>query len=236
MRKFWFGLAFLGLAVMAAWALRPGLSPPLPRELARLRAATPPGMVLVPAGEFWMGSDDPKADEEVRPMRRVRVASFYIDLHEVTNAQVKAVRPEHAFPPGRENDPATGLTREEAETVLTTLGKRLPTFAEWEKAARGTDGRTFPWGNEWDATRANVGGYTGQDEETCQTLGLKPVDSYPSGASPYGCLNMIGNAWEWVSDDHPGPPVRHIIRGGAFGYPDRHNRTYAFSLEEVGVT
>lgn len=193
----------------------------------------PAGMVLVPEGEFWMGSDHPRAEEESRPLRRVRLPAFYIDRTEVTNRQVRAVLPSHSFPAGREEHPATGLTREQAAQVLAAMGKRLPTGAEWEKAARGTDGRSYPWGEEPPEGRANVGRI---GEHKCASLSLQAVGSYPNGASPYGCLDMIGNAFEWVSDDHPGPPVRHILRGGAIGYPERYCTTYAVTIEDTGVT
>lgn len=190
-------------------------------------------MVLVPGGPFLTGSDDPEADEAVGPLREASVPSFYIDETEVTNAEVKAVDPGYEFPEGREHHPATGLTRAEAAAILSKMGKRLPTALEWEKAARGTDGRSFPWGFENREGVAHVGDVT----QGCRLeSGLAPVGSYPEGASPYGCLDMVGNAWEWVSDDAPGKPVRHLIRGGAYGYPQRHNRVYGYGLEDPGVT
>ncbi|MCA9791965.1 MAG: SUMF1/EgtB/PvdO family nonheme iron enzyme [Candidatus Eremiobacteraeota bacterium] len=207
-----------------------------PPALEELRAATPEGMVLVPGGEFLTGTNDPDADSEVGPLRPAQVASFYIDLTEVTNAQVKAVKPDHTFPEGEEDHPATGFTRPQAAAILARMDKRLPTALEWEKAARGTDGRSYPWGNRYDEKLAHVGRAEHRPNVCSLTSRLAAVGSYPGGASPYGCLDMVGNAWEWVADDYPGRPVRHLIRGGAFGYPARDNRAYAFAIEQVGVT
>jgi len=157
-------------------------------------------MALVPAGVFLMGSNE--HDRSERPQRSVYLDAFYIDLCAVTQAQFmqfvedtgyKSLSPwrQHALP-GREHHPVTYVTHADALAYCEWAGKRLPTEAEWEKAARGTDGRIYPWGNEWDTRRVN-----------CAESGFGetvPVDSYPGGASPYGCLNMVGNVWEWCAD------------------------------------
>lgn len=181
-----------------------------------------------------MGSDDAEADADVKPQRKQHVEAFYIDLTEVTNAEFKRVFSEHRYPEGEDDHPATGMTREQAEQYLSTLGKRLPSSAEWEKAARGTDGRRYPWGDKLETGRAHLG--RPHDSSGCAFNQRKPVGSLPDGASPYGCLDMAGNAWEWVADDLPGDPPLQIIRGGAFGYAERFSRTYAFAIEQRGVT
>ncbi|MBI3929823.1 MAG: SUMF1/EgtB/PvdO family nonheme iron enzyme [Armatimonadetes bacterium] len=215
------GLLLLGLADF----------PSPESDAARLEAGTPPGMVLVSAGEFWLGSNDPDAEDDVSPLKQVTLPAFYVDRTEVTNAQYRQVFPDHRFPAGQEQHPVTGVTRDEAEKYLKAVGKRLPTCAEWEKAARGTDGRRYPWGDELDPGRAHLG--RPRQHETCSFNQVKPVGSFPAGASPYGCLDMAGNAWEWVADDAPGG--LQIIRGGAFGYPERQCRVYAWALEQPGV-
>jgi len=178
----------------------------------------PPGMVLVPAGPFVMGTDrtdgaGEAADlglpytwySDATPRRTVTLPAFYIDRYELTNARYLQFLNETEIPLGPpfgwEGDrppdgtadyPVTGLNWYEAYLVCQHFGKRLPTEAEWEKAARGTDGRLYPWGDTFDESRANVAhGDAGR---------LAPVGSYPRGASPYGVEDMIGNAWEWTRD------------------------------------
>jgi len=158
-------------------------------------------MVFVPAGEFLMGSASEElyraADVDEFPRRPVWVDDFYMDLHEVTNAQYKVFVDSMRVdaPPRWENGnyglgedgmPVTSVNWNEAAAYASFVGKRLPTEAEWEKAARGTDSRLFPWGDSFDRTHANNGDR------------LVPIMSYPTGVSPYGVHDMAGNAAEWV--------------------------------------
>lgn len=212
---------------------------PSTAELARQRASTPDGMVFVPACRFWMGSNDADAEEDARPRRRVWVASFYIGRTEVTNAEFRRFRPSFTYPEGKDRYPVTGVTYSAAAAYCRWAGGRLPTDAEWEKAARGIDGRRYPWGDTWDATRGNfLRPHGGSGAAGCWITrrGLRPVGSFPSGASPCGALDMAGNAWEWVSGFYNGRRDQRIIRGGACGYSERSQRTYYRGIEGAGVT
>jgi iron(II)-dependent oxidoreductase len=209
-------------------------------ELQRWEAAqTPPGFVYVPGGECVLGSNDKDADEGSQPEYRRFIPSFYIGRLEVSEAEWKRFRPAHIVAPGRENFPITNLQRSDVIAYCRWVGGYLPSDEEWEKAARGTDGRRYPWGNSFDPARCNLKGPrppVGECAVPGERRGLRPVGGYAAGASPYGALQMSGNAWEWVMGDYRGNPQQHIIRGGAFGYSERDARTYHRGLEGAGVT
>jgi len=146
--------------------------------------APPEGMVHVPSGEFIMGSEVGDADES--PQHIATTGAFFIDKYEVSNADFKKFDPKHAFQEGRENFPAY-VTWEQADAYAKSIGKRLPTEQEWEKAARGIDGRMFPWGNSYDPTFIQYD----------RNKGIGETIAKPK--SPYGCYDMAGGAMEWTS-------------------------------------
>ena len=201
-------------------------------------------MVLVPAGEFWMGNSQAEVASAIgeckkggvaedackrifeveQPRHRVVLDAFHIDRYELTNAlferfvratsyrttaeregsgyvwQNRLVKVDGAEwrkpkgpglwgPSAPANHPVLQVSWHDADAYCKWAGKRLPTEAEWEKAARSADGRRYPWGEEWDASKAN------NDKSA-----TKPVGSYPSGVSPYGAHDMAGNVSEWVAD------------------------------------
>jgi formylglycine-generating enzyme required for sulfatase activity len=167
-------------------------------------------MVLIPAGEFWMGSPDGEGDKDEHPRHQVYLDAFYMDKFEVTVARyAEFMRSTNRSKPAywdrvdinkHGNLPVIGVDWHDAEDYCRWAGKRLPTEAEWERAARGTDGRTYPWGNEGPTPRlANFGkDYTNVNNVYDESLA--PVESFEAGNSPYGLHRMAGNVWEWTAD------------------------------------
>lgn len=171
---------------------------------------------LIPAGEFLMGTSlsNRDAGRDEYPERRIFLDAFYMDTREVTNGQYLAFveatrhrRPEHprdktltlwrngTVPAVFKDHPVVNVDWADASSYCSWAGRRLPTEAEWERAARGTTGRRFPWGNtEPTRTLAN---YLNQWRNGA---GLEPVGSHPQGASPEGVQDLQGNVWEWVAD------------------------------------
>lgn len=171
-------------------------------------------MIYIPAGSFTMGRDD-GADNQ-RPAHEVYVAAFYVDRYPVTNEEYKRFveetghTPPHyevswvdataynwnlqtgSPPPGRDKHPVVLVTLEDARAYAAWAGKRLPTEAEWERAARGTDGRVWPWGNRFLPEHCNT--------KEAEIGGTSPVGQFsPQGDSPDGLGDAVGNVWEWTS-------------------------------------
>lgn len=199
-------------------------------------------MVLIPSGLFWMGNNgrDPEegtGDKDEQPLHQVRVAAYYMDVYETTNAMYKpfvdATKHEApklwtdgTYPPAKTNHPVVYVSWHDAFEFCKWAGKRLPTEQEWEKAARGTDKRVFPWGNHFDPMKANTPQYWMAMHQT-ETADTMPVGSFESGKSPYGLYDMTGNVYEWVNDwylpypgnqypnDHYGTKNKSV-RGGSW--------------------
>ena len=163
----------------------------------------PDGMVYIPAGEFIMGDAE---EPETQGGKLVKTIAYLIDMYEVTHEDYKKFRPEHSFHPKRARWPVALLTYADAESFCQAEGKRLPSETEWEKAARGTDGRKWPWKIYIDHPNNGFSGFMPE-----------PVDKRQDWISPYGVYGMGHNVWEWTTDDYT-PEGREgkfkILRGG----------------------
>ena len=200
-------------------------------------------MVFIPEGSFIMGTDDGNALTSSRPAHEVTLRDYWIDRYEVSNAQyaecVKAkfctlpkeltsgTRDDYYKNSDYANYPVIHVNHQQASAYCEWAGKRLPTEAEWEKAARGEQGFLYPWGNNLpDEIPAQINRFQSGD--------TAPVDSFPEGASPYGIFNMEGNVWEWTADqfdefwyssspsDNPKASFGindYVIRGFSWAYP-----------------
>jgi formylglycine-generating enzyme required for sulfatase activity len=233
-----------------------------------------PRLVRIPAGPFLMGSTDKQIRQAIvdgfpeslanceRPQHRVELSEYFVGMYPITNAEYQLFLLEsgHApptdfkagkYPAGKGNHPVVAVTWEDAVaycrwlSTMTRRAFRLPTEAEWEKAARGPDGRIYPWGNDWDPKRANIRGSLGERS------GTTPVGQYsPDGDSSYGCADMAGNVYEWCLDWHDGREYRNrgggtvkdpkgpsagserVLRGGAFYSNPVEVRVAARSLDK----
>lgn len=212
---------------------------PLNFILVPNQAERSPDLAFVPAGFFLMGRT--AASVEEGPQKKVYLDAFYIDKKEVGNAEYKTfIEATAKSAPAFWNDatrnapdlPVVGVDWNDADAYCKWAGKRLPYESEWEKAARGEEGWYYPWGNVFDASKANIDG----DADTF--LDVAPVDKCAEGKSPYGVLNMVGNVAEWTASyfepnyyttmpmkNPRGPDMgtRRVIRGGSY----RTSSTYA---------
>jgi formylglycine-generating enzyme required for sulfatase activity len=210
-------------------------------------------LIQIPAGEFMMGF---KGSYDTQPERRVHLPAFSIDKYEVTNKRYKrfidataykvpwsqdpAAAPyiwdwqKRIYPDSKGDDPVVLVSWEDARAFCTWAGRSLPTEAQWEKAARGTNGNAYPWGANWTDGKANT-----SESGVRQTA---PFGAFKEDVSPYGVHDMGGNVSEWVQDwfaPYPGNPIisyeekekYRILRGGSWDYfhsiATGHHRQYA---------
>ncbi len=206
-------------------------------------------MVRVAAGPFLRGSPAGVGLEDEHPQRKIVLDAFDIDKTEVSSGRfdrcVKAGRctpprciEKEDSPESRADHPVVCVTWQQAKDFCAWAGKRLPTEAEWEKAARGSEGRKYPWGDQ--APACHLANFSG-----CNKGSTHAVGALSASKSPFGAWDMAGNVWEWVADWHhedyyalspannpPGPwsGSKKVVRGGAFSYDDEslesHGRTY----------
>ncbi|MFQ5482066.1 MAG: formylglycine-generating enzyme family protein [Nitrospinaceae bacterium] len=205
-------------------------------EVSAAAESSPPEMVRIPAGPFIFGS----SEEDIRwaartffsesleyykdetPARKMALDAFFIDKTEVTMGQYKRYSESTGNPPPKygengkfnaKDQPVVGVSWREAAGFCAWAGKRLPTEPEWEKAARGPDGRYYPWGQTPDPVLANVRGKKDGFRYTA------PAGSFPPGQSLFGVMDLAGNVWEWTADwygPHPGNTMESDLFGETF--------------------
>lgn len=238
--------ALLSVAILIAVAVTNSNRTPRPSGTETHIPDAPPGMVYIAGGDFMMGSNT--GDEYERPAHRVNVAPFFMDVTEVTcDDYVKFLKAtgrgnprnwtREICAPEAARQPVTGVDWNDAKAYADWANKRLPTEEEWEFAARGVPGTTYPWGNEWRSNAANAGDSSAQR--------LMDVGSFPIGKSPVGVMDLIGNAWEWTSSDvvvYPGgslsgpiPADVKVVRGGSWQARNQATSTYRGYLHKTNA-
>ena len=247
-RPRWLMVGMAALLVIAGGALFYKTTKPTPRTipstpLPRLRATAPEadlaGMVLIPSGRFLMGRNR-SSDTEASPAHEVALPAFYVDRTPVTNTLFKnflksssPVSVSTAMGAEEDQNPVTNVTWDEADAYCLARGKRLPSEAEWEYAARGTDGRLYPWGETFE-----VGAVNSRESGVGHP---EPVGIRPRNLSPFGAIDMSGNIWQWCSDDYRAysgghlsfavPPGAKSIRGGSYQSDRQHVTAVTRNLE-----
>ncbi|MBI4937761.1 MAG: SUMF1/EgtB/PvdO family nonheme iron enzyme [Nitrosomonadales bacterium] len=202
------------LAALVAGAPNAGAEPDT-RPAKGKKSVNYDEMVLVPAGKFIFGKDK----------KEVRLPAFMIDKYETTNKQFAKFNLDHKYEPVLANFPVTMVSLADATNHCEALDKRLPTEQEWEKAARGTDGRIYPWGDNFEA------GYAVTSETDFEGHPPQPLrgGTHEKGKSPYGVMDMSGNVWEWTSSYEE----RYaILKGGSF-FEDREMATITSRLRSI---
>jgi serine/threonine-protein kinase len=192
-------------------------------------SGAPAGMVAIPGGTFMMGRDNAEDPEET-PAHSVTVAPFYLDLTPITGGDYGGAQADSSWP-------ATGVNWNDSQAYCQSMRKRLPSEAEWEYAARGTDGRLYPWGNVFDSTATN--------SIEAGLANLIGVGTLPKNKSPFAVLDMSGNIWEWTADDYkpyPGHPATFdipadakVIRGGSYQSDKFHVTTTTRNLDHAST-
>ena len=258
------GCAALGVLLGTPTGLRWGLAG---TASTGAQKASPSGtndeveLVLIPAGEFTMGHKD---SYDTLPVRRMNLPAFYIDKYEVTNKRYKrfidatgykvpwsqdpAVAAyawnwqKRMYPEGKGDDPVVLINWEDAGAFCAWAGKSLPSEAQWEKAARGANGKSYPWGNAWEAAKANT-----SESGVKQTA---PSGSFKADVSEYGVSDLAGNVSEWVEEwfaPYPGNPMTSyeernkykILRGGSWDYAhsiaNGYHRQYALPQSQMAA-
>jgi len=211
---------------------RPTATPKPQQETTPVKFKSLTELAEIPAGAFSMGRNDGAPEEG--PAHQVDLPAFYMDIFEVTNAQFVAFVQDtnyvtdaeksgstgwRAYLNGKDNHPVVKVSWNDAQAYCQWAGRRLPTEAEWEKAARGDKALLYPWGNDWNAANANV--------KDSGFRGTTPVGTFAGGVSPYGLFDMAGNAWEWTADwykPYPGNTTKDnyygekfkVLRGGGW--------------------
>ena len=164
-------------------------------------------MIPIPAGKFLYGNEK----------KTIELKAFEIQKTEVSWEEYQKVVKDASFEKGKEKHPAAEVSYFDAENYCKAIGGRLPTMEEWQKAARGSDGRNYPWGNEFREGLANT-------SESGAT-GTTPVGSFQGGKSPYGVLDMAGNVWEWVDAWDTSKRYRYAVGGSYFENQSKNSTT-----------